>query len=173
VSDTRGYRGYAFWMNIQQDSVVSIRYTLKDAAGAVLDSSGDDALSYLHGHGNLIPGLERELTGKGVGDRLNVAIAPADGYGERDGSLVQQVARSELSGIDDLQPGMRLRAESNSGVHAVTVTHVADDTVTLDANHPLAGMTLHFDVEVTAVREASAEELSHGHVHGPDDHHHH
>jgi FKBP-type peptidyl-prolyl cis-trans isomerase SlyD len=159
-------------MNIQQDSVVSIRYTLKDDAGVVLDSSGDDALSYLHGHGNLIPGLERELTGKGVGDKLNVAIAPRDGYGARDSSLVQQVPRSALSGVPDLQPGLRLRAESSSGVHAVTVTNVADDFVTLDGNHPLAGMTLHFAVEITAVREASPEELTHGHVHGPEGHHH-
>jgi FKBP-type peptidyl-prolyl cis-trans isomerase SlyD len=160
-------------MSIQQDSVVSIRYTLKDDAGAVLDSSGDEAMSYLHGHGNLIPGLERELTGKVTGDRLSLAIAPGDAYGEHNGDLVQQVPRSALSGIEDLQPGMRLRAESSSGIRAVTVTQVAGDTVTLDANHPLAGMTLHFEVEVTAVRDASPEELSHGHVHGPDGHHHH
>jgi FKBP-type peptidyl-prolyl cis-trans isomerase SlyD len=160
-------------MSIQQDSVVSIRYTLKDDGGVVLDSSGDEALSYLHGHGNLIAGLERELTGKAAGDRLKVTVGPRDAYGERDSNLVRQVPRSALSGVEDLQTGMRLRAESNQGVHAVTVTHIADDTVTLDANHPLAGITLHFEVEITAVREASAEELAHGHVHGPDGHHHH
>ena len=159
-------------MSIHQDSVVSIHYTLKDDAGTVLDSSGDEPLSYLHGHGNLIPGLERELTGKDAGDRINVAVAPRDAYGERDGTLVREVPRSALSEIEDLQPGMRLQAESNSGVHAVTVTQVADDTVTLDANHPLAGMTLHFDVEVTSVRDASPDELWHGHAHGPGGHDH-
>jgi FKBP-type peptidyl-prolyl cis-trans isomerase SlyD len=161
-------------MSIQQDSVVSIHYTLKDGSGTVLDSSaGGEPLSYLHGHGNLIPGLERELTGKVVGDRLNVQIAPGDAYGEHDGNLVQQVPRSALSGISNLRPGMRLSAQTDGGPRSVTVTQIADDTVTLDANHPLAGVTLHFEVEIAAVRDASSEELSHGHVHRPGGHHHH
>jgi FKBP-type peptidyl-prolyl cis-trans isomerase SlyD len=161
-------------MSIQQDSVVSIHYTLKDDKGAVLDSSPEgQPLSYLHGHGNLIPGLERELTGKGAGDKLQVAIAPGDAYGEYQQELVQQVPRSALSNIPDVRPGMQLSAQTDKGPRSVTVKEVGGDTVTLDANHPLAGMTLHFAVEVADVRNASAEELAHGHVHGPGGHHHH
>lgn len=161
-------------MSIQQNSVVSIHYTLKNDAGTVLDSSaGGEPLSYLHGHGNLIPGLERELTGRAAGDRLSVKIAPRDGYGERNDQLIQTVRRSDMSGVPDVREGMRLQAQTESGqVHSVVVTHVTDDTVTIDGNHPLAGETLHFDVEITQVRDASEEELSHGHVHGPGGHHH-
>jgi FKBP-type peptidyl-prolyl cis-trans isomerase SlyD len=160
-------------MSIQKDSVVSIHYTLTDDAGKVIDkSAAGEPLSYLHGHGNLIAGLERELTGRAAGDKLSVKIAPADAYGEHNPNLVQQLPRSALSGIPDVKPGMELRAQTDQGVRHVVVKEVAADTVTLDANHPLAGMTLHFDVEVAEVRDASAEELAHGHVHGPDGHHH-
>jgi FKBP-type peptidyl-prolyl cis-trans isomerase SlyD len=161
-------------MSIQQDSVVSIHYTLKDDKGTVIDSSpAGQPLSYIHGHGNLIPGLERELAGKGAGDKLQVAITPGDAYGEYHQDLVQQVPRSALSNIPDVRPGMQLSAQTDKGPRSVTVKEVGEETVTLDANHPLAGMTLHFDVEVADVRDASAEELAHGHVHGPGGHHHH
>jgi FKBP-type peptidyl-prolyl cis-trans isomerase SlyD len=160
-------------MSIQQDQVVSIHYTLKNDAGEVLDSSAEgEPLTYLHGHGNLIAGLERELTGKNPGDRLQVKILPADGYGEYDKELVQKVPRRALKGIPKITVGMRLQAQTAEGVRAVTVSHVAGDMITLDGNHPLAGQNLNFEVEVTEVRPASAEELSHGHVHGPDGHHH-
>jgi FKBP-type peptidyl-prolyl cis-trans isomerase SlyD len=160
-------------MSIAQDQVVSIHYTLTDDAGEIIDSSsGRDPLMYLHGHGALIPGLERELTGKSAGDRLTVSIAPADGYGEYDRSLVQQVPRRALKGIANVKVGMRLQAQTAQGSRPVTVTHLSGDLVTLDANHPLAGKKLHFEVEVAAVREATAEELEHGHVHGPGEHHH-
>ncbi len=160
-------------MSIQQDQVVSIHYTLKNDAGEVLDSSAQgEPLTYLHGHGNLITGLERELTGKNAGDRLQVKIPPAQGYGEYDKALIQKVPRRALKGIPKITVGMRLQAQTEHGVRAVTVSHVAGDMVTLDGNHPLAGQNLNFEVEVAEVRPASAEELSHGHVHGPGGHHH-
>lgn len=160
-------------MQIAQDSVVSIHYTLTSDAGEVLDSSSGGApLAYLQGHGNLIPGLERELEGKRTGDRLKVRIAPADAYGEHDEQLVQDVPRAAFQGVADIQVGMQFQAQSNYGPRTVTITKVAGDTITVDGNHPLAGQHLNFDVEVTDVRAATQEELSHGHVHGPGGHHH-
>ncbi len=160
-------------MSIAPDQVVAIHYTLKNDAGDVLDQSADgEPLTYLHGHGNLIPGLEKELAGKHTGDKLQVKIAPAEAYGEYDQALVQQVPRRALKGIPEVRVGMRLQAQTAEGVRAVTVTRLAGDLVTLDGNHPLAGQNLNFEVEVGAVRAATAEELAHGHVHGPGDHHH-
>ncbi|HEY8508069.1 MAG TPA: peptidylprolyl isomerase [Steroidobacteraceae bacterium] len=160
-------------MIVDQDSVVTIHYTLRDDAGRVLDSSEpQEPISYLHGHGNLVPGLERELTGKSVGDKLNVKLSPAEGYGERDEQLVHQVPRRALQGIDNISVGMRLHARTQHGTTVVTVTKVAGDMVTLDGNHPLAGQTLNFEVEIADIRPATAEELSHGHVHGPGGHDH-
>lgn len=161
-------------MSITQDQVVSIHYTLTDDEGEVLDSSGaGEPLAYLHGHGNLIPGLERELTGKSSGDKLQVKIAPADAYGEYDQALVQRVPRRALKGVSDVRVGMRLQAQTPEGPRTLTITQVAGDMVTLDGNHPLAGKHLNFAVEVAEVRDATSEELAHGHVHGPGDHHHH
>jgi len=161
-------------MSIAHDQVVSIHYTLKNDAGEVLDSSANgEPLTYLHGHGNLIPGLERELTGKSVGDKLAVTIAPADGYGNYDKELVQRVPRRALKGIQQVRVGMQLQAQTEHGARTVTVTQLTGDLVTLDGNHPLAGQNLNFEVEVKDVRDATAEELAHGHVHGPGGHHHH
>jgi FKBP-type peptidyl-prolyl cis-trans isomerase SlyD len=160
-------------MSITQDQVVSIHYTLRDDAGEVIDASAAGApLAYLHGHGNLIPSLERELTGKSAGDRLQVKIAARDGYGEYDSALVQRLPRRALKGVPNLKVGMRLQTQGGHGARAVTVTQVVGDMVTLDGNHPLAGKNLNFEVEIAAVREATAEELTHGHVHGPGGHHH-
>ncbi|MGH8259790.1 MAG: peptidylprolyl isomerase [Steroidobacteraceae bacterium] len=160
-------------MTVKPDSVVSIHYTLKDDGGGVLDSSASgDPLTYLHGHGQLIAGLERQLEGKSSGDRLSVSIPPADGYGEYDKSLVQQIPRRTLKGIASIKVGMQLHAQTDQGPRTVTVARLAGDLVTVDGNHPLAGKNLHFDVEVADVREATAEELTHGHVHGPGGHHH-
>jgi FKBP-type peptidyl-prolyl cis-trans isomerase SlyD len=156
-------------MPIAQNDVVTIHYTLKDDADKVIDSSsGSEPLAYLHGHGNIVPGLERELAGKSAGDRLTVRIPAAEGYGEYDRALVQKVPRRSLKGIANLRVGQRLQA----GHQAVTVTHIAGDMVTLDGNHPLAGQNLNFDIEITAVRPATEEELAHGHVHGDGGHHH-
>lgn len=156
-------------MPIAYNDVVTIYYTLKDDADKVIDSSsGGEPLAYLHGHGNIIPGLERELAGKSVGDRLTVRVPAAEGYGEYDRALVQKVPRRALKGIANLRVGLRLQA----GHQAVTVTHIAGDMVTLDGNHPLAGQNLNFDVEIAGVRPATEEELAHGHVHGGGGHHH-
>ena len=160
-------------MTITRDSVVTIHYTLKDDDGAVIDSSAaGEPLAYLHGHGNIVPGLERELTGRNAGDKVSVRVAPAEGYGEYDQRLVQSVPRRALHGIKDVQPGMHLRAQTEQGPRAITVTRVAGDMVTLDGNHPLAGKHLNFDIQIEDVRPATEEELSHGHVHGHGGHHH-
>jgi FKBP-type peptidyl-prolyl cis-trans isomerase SlyD len=160
-------------MSIAQNSVVTIHYTLKDDAGEVIDSSREgDPIAYLHGHGNLVPGLERELEGKNTGDKINVSVAPDQGYGEYDKNLVQQVPRRAFQGVGKVTIGMRLHAQTPQGPRAVTVTRLVGDMVTIDANHPLAGKNLNFEVEITDVREATEEELSHGHVHGEGGHHH-
>jgi FKBP-type peptidyl-prolyl cis-trans isomerase SlyD len=160
-------------VNIAQDAVVSIHYTLTNEAGETIDSSaGGDPLAYLHGNGNLIPGLERELDGKKAGDKFSVKIAPADGYGEYDKALLQRVPRRSLRGVKDVRVGLQLQAQTQHGARTVTVTQIVGDMVTLDANHPLAGQSLSFDIEVTDVRAATEEELAHGHVHGPGGHHH-
>ena len=161
-------------MTITQDSAVTIHYTLKDEEGELIDSSvSAEPLVYLHGHGNLVPGLERELEGKKAGDTLNVTVAPADGYGEYDKALVQQVPRRALEGIPNVRPGMKLQAQTAEGPRTVVVTNIISDMVTLDANHPLAGKLLNFEIQVVDVRPATEEELSHGHVHGPGGHHDH
>ena len=161
-------------MLIGSEKVVLIHYTLTDDSGQVLDSSsGRDPLAYLHGKGNIIPGLEKALEGKQAGDKLNVAVQPAEGYGERDERLVQDVPREAFENVDEVNPGMQFQAQNEQGqARVVTVTKVADDLITIDANHPLAGANLNFDVEVTEVREPTAEELEHGHVHGPGGHNH-
>ncbi|MBV9344505.1 MAG: peptidylprolyl isomerase [Gammaproteobacteria bacterium] len=161
-------------MSIAPDHVVSIHYTLRNDAGEVLDRSADEEpLTYLHGHGNLIPGLERALAGKQPGDSLQVRVEPDEGYGSYDERLVQRVPRRALKGIQNLRLGMRLQAQTAEGARTVTVTQLAGDLVTLDGNHPLAGQTLNFEVRVAEVRAATAEELAHGHVHGPGGHAHH
>jgi FKBP-type peptidyl-prolyl cis-trans isomerase SlyD len=160
-------------MQITQNAVVLIHYTLTDETGKTIDSSaGAEPLAYVHGNGNLIPGLERALEGKQAGDALSVKVSPAEAYGEYDENLVQSVPRDVLQGIDNVRVGMQLQAQSNQGARAVTVTDVADDKVTIDGNHPLAGKNLNFEVKVTDVRTATEEELAHGHVHGPGGHHH-
>lgn len=160
-------------MQITQDAVVSIHYTLTNDKGETLDSSaGGEPLAYLHGNGNLIPGLENALNGKQAGDKLNVKIAPADGYGEYNKDLIQRVPRRSFRGISDVRVGMQFQVQSDTGPRSVTVTQVAGDMVTVDGNHALAGQNLNFEVEITEVRAATGEELSHGHVHGPGGHHH-
>lgn len=160
-------------MQITKDAVALIHYTLTDDEGKTIDSSdGGEPLAYIHGNGNLIPGLERELEGKGAGDKLDVKISPAEGYGEFDKNLIQRVPKRALKGVGNLHVGMQLHAQSEHGVRAVTVTQIQGDMVTLDGNHPLAGKNLNFKVEIVEVRAATEEELSHGHVHGPGGHHH-
>ena len=154
-------------MKIASECVVSIHYTLTDDEGAVLDSSsGGDPLSYLHGANGLIPGLEKELEGRQSGDQLKVSIPPAEGYGELDPGLIQEVPLDALAGIENLQVGMQLQSQSPDGrTQLLVVEAVGAESATLNANHALAGMTLHFEVEITGVRAATEEEVAHGHVH--------
>ncbi|CAM3945014.1 peptidylprolyl isomerase [Psychrobacter arenosus] len=152
---------------IAKDSAVLFNYTLTDEEGTVIDQSPEgQPLAYLHGHANIIPGLESQLEGKSAGDKLQAVVAPADGYGEYHDQAVQEIPRENFQGVEDIQPGMQFQSQSGDQVMLVTVKDVNDEIVTVDANHPLAGKTLTFDVEITEVREATAEELSHGHVHG-------
>ncbi len=160
-------------MHIEKNRVVRLDYTLRDEQGAVLDSSsGRGPLSYLHGKGNIIPGLEQALAGKSAGDKLDVTVPPEQGYGARDERLVQIVARAKFGEVAGLAPGMQVRANGPQGPRLVTVVRVDRDFVTVDGNHPLAGRTLHFSVQVTEVRKATHEEITHGHVHGPGGHQH-
>lgn len=160
-------------MNVQKNKVVGIDYKLTDGSGKMIDSSKDHGpLYYIQGTGSLIPGLEVELEGKKAGDHLDVKIAAKDGYGERNDGLCQSVPRSQFESTEGLEIGMQFEVETEQGELVVTVTKIEGDTVTVDGNHPLAGMDLHFDVTVKEVREATAEELAHGHVHGEHGHHH-
>lgn len=161
-------------MQIAKEKVVAIHYTLKDNNGEVLDSSeGNDPLYYLHGFGNLIQGLEDELEGKAQGDKLSVSIPPEKAYGVRNEENMLQVKKDQFEGVDNIQLGMQVQTQTEQGVQSYIVSKVFGDTVILDGNHPLAGETLNFNVEVMEIRDASKEELQHGHVHGPGGHHHH
>jgi len=160
-------------LNIEKNRVVTLHYTLLDEQGNVVESSNGRApLTYLHGKGNLIPGLERALAGKTAGDKLDVTVAPEQAYGPRDERLVQVVPRHRFGSGEGLAAGMQVRTNGPQGPRVVTVVKVERDFVTVDGNHPLAGRTLRFSVEVEDVRKATHEEVSHGHVHGPGGHHH-
>lgn len=153
-------------MNIGDNCVVSIHYTLTDDEGDELDSSiGQDPFSYLHGTRSIIPGLERALTGRQEGEALQVTIEPRDAYGEIDPELIQKVPREAFAGVEDLQEGMQFQTGEGSRTLNITVREVGDDEVTIDANHPLAGRVLHFDLRIEAVRKADDEEIAHGHIH--------
>lgn len=147
--------------------VVSMHYTLKDNEGNVIDTSaGAEPLTYLHGAGNIIPGLEKALVGKTQGDSLQVSVEPAEGYGELQPELIQVVDRAAFEGIDNIEAGMAFQAQSPDGnIQRIVVRSVDGDQVTVDGNHPLAGADLHFDVEITSVRAATEEEVAHGHPH--------
>jgi FKBP-type peptidyl-prolyl cis-trans isomerase SlyD len=160
-------------MHIADHCVASFHYTLTNDRGEVLDSSaGHRPMAYLHGAGNIVPGLEKAMAGRSAGEKFDVAVNPEEGYGAHDPKLVQVVPRRAFKGIRELKAGMRFQAEGSHGPKPVVVTKVLGDQVTIDGNHPLAGEKLHFTVEITEVRQASAEELAHGHVHGPGGHHH-
>lgn len=152
-------------MQIANDTVVSMDYTLTDDDGQVIDSSeGREPLAYLHGHNNIIPGLEEGIVGKRAGDELQVTVAPEEGYGLYQDALVQEVPREAFAGMDPIEPGMSFRADSSTGPLVVVVLEVNEDTVTVDGNHMLAGKTLHFSVAIREVRAATEEELAQGTV---------
>lgn len=162
-------------MTIQKDKVVTMHYHLTNTDdGQVLDSSqGGDPLTYLHASGTIIPGLEQALAGLDVGATTTVQVAPADAYGEFDEQMVQNLPRAEFDGIDNLEVGMRLQAQDQDGNEFVVhIASIEGDEVVIDGNHPLAGVPFTFEIEIVAVRDATTEELEHGHAHGEGDHHH-
>ena len=161
-------------MTIENNKVVTLEFTVKNATtDEVIESSeGGEPLLYLHGHSNLVPGLEKALAGKQVGDKYDVTVNPEEGYGVRDESLVQEVPKDAFQGVDNISVGMAFTADGPQGQVVVEVTKIEGETVTIDANHPLADVTLAFSGEIKEIREASKEELDHGHVHGPGGHHH-
>ena len=160
-------------MQIENDKVVTLNYTLSDDAGNVIDSSSDGDFAYLHGAGNIIPGLENALLGKVSGDELSLRIPPEDAYGPREDDKKVVVPRDMFPTNADIEAGMQFHAQGPDGQDLlVTVVDVADDRITVDGNHPLAGVTLNFQVKVVEVRSATPEEISHGHVHGPGGHAH-
>jgi len=154
-------------MQVQDRAVVGIHYTLKNDAGETLDSSeGGDPLHYLHGSGGIIKGLESALEGKGIGDKMDVVVEPEDGYGVHREELVQEVPRSAFGSVQDIQVGMMFQAQTDTGMVPIRVAAVTADTVTVDGNHELAGERLHFSVSIEEVREATQQEIDHGHAHG-------
>jgi FKBP-type peptidyl-prolyl cis-trans isomerase SlyD len=160
-------------MQINVNHVVTLNYTLKDSDDNILDKSDDGSFCYLHGASNIIPGLEDALAGKVAGEAFSVSIPPEEAYGIHDESKSQDVPRDMFPPEQDIEAGMQFNAQGpDDQVIVVTVKQVEGDTVTVDGNHPLAGVTLNFDVTVMEVRDATAEELEHGHVHGPHGHHH-
>ena len=152
---------------IENNLVVSMHYKLTDNEGSVLDSSeGADPLTYLHGQGNIIIGLEKMMTGKTVGDSLQVTVQPSEGYGEIQDEMVQVVGKDSFDGIESVEVGMTFEAQSPDGtMQSIEIMEVDGDDITIDFNHPLAGVTLNFDVQVVSVREATKEEIEHGHAH--------
>ena len=162
-------------MIIAQNRVVQMHYILTDEEGRTIDSSeGNEPLAYIQGIGNVIPGLEDALEGKAKGDKLKVTIAPEDGYGQRLDEMVQTVAKEGFKSEEgeELVAGMQVQIETNNGPSIAMVTKIEGEDVILDLNHPLAGVTLNFDIEVVDVRASTEEEIEHGHVHGPGGHHH-
>ena len=160
-------------MQIAERTVASFHYTLTNDAGTVIDSSaGADPLTYLHGVGHIVPGLEQAMAGHQAGDKFDVVVSPEEGYGTPNDMLIQVVPREAFQGVDDIQVGMQFQAQTPQGAISVVITKVEDGLVTVDGNHPLAGQNLNFAIEVVDVREATVEEVVHGHVHGAGGHHH-
>ena len=160
-------------MQIEKHRVVTLAYTLKDNDDNILDRSDDGSFCYLHGAGNIIPGLENALSGRNTGEELSVSIPPEEAYGVHDAGKTQVVPREMFPPEQEIEPGMQFHAQSPDGqTLIVTVSSVKGEEITVDGNHPLAGVQLNFDVRIMDVREATGEEIDHGHVHGPGGHQH-
>lgn len=159
---------------VGKDMVVTFHYTLRNESGDILDSSsGAEPLSYLHGYKNIVPGLEKALLGKAVGAQFKVTVPPAEGYGDREDEMVIKVPRKEWDLPEHVGAGEIVELQSPEGhVVPAVIVEIGAEVVVLDANHPLAGEQLFFEIELTAIRSATQEELAHGHVHGPGGHHH-
>jgi FKBP-type peptidyl-prolyl cis-trans isomerase SlyD len=160
-------------MQIGDQKVVTLHYTLTDNDGKVIDKSEDGSFAYLHGASNIIPGLEDALTGKSAGEEMSVSVSPEQAYGVRDESMLQQVPKNMFEDTSQIAVGTQFHAQGPNGeMLVVTVMDVQEEHVVVDGNHPLAGVELNFDVKIIDVRDASEEEVEHGHVHGPGGHHH-
>ena len=160
-------------MQIEQNSVVTLHYTLKDNDGNIIDQSDDGSFLYLHGAMNIIPGLENALAGKSAGDEFSVTVSPEEGYGVKDPGRIQEVPKEMFDNVDEIKPGVQFHAQGPDGqAVVVTVIEVKEGAVLIDGNHALAGVDLNFSVTVVDVREATEEEMSHGHVHGEHGHQH-
>lgn len=160
-------------MTIDNNKVITIDYTLYDEQKNVLDTTqNEEPLSYIHGIGAIIPGLESALMGKTVGDEINVTVNPEDGYGVRNENLVMQVNKKEFQKAynNDVRIGMMFQAQTGDRISLFTITEIGDESLTVDGNHPLADMTLEFDVKIVDIRDATEEELEHGHIHQGDEH---
>ena len=160
-------------MQAEKDKVVSIHYSVSEEPGVEIETShGRPPMAFLFGHGNIIPGLEQAIAGRAVGDTFDAVIEPEQGYGKRREDFVQRVPKKYFRDGEHLKPGMSTTLNTRDGQRSVTVLKVGSSVVDVDLNHPLAGKTLRFAVEITDVRDASEEELAHGHAHGPEGHHH-
>lgn len=160
-------------MKLTKDKVALIDYTLKNDEGQILDSSeGHGPLAFIQGHNNIIPGLEKALEGKKAGDKIQATIAPEDGYGPQHDQLIQSVPLDQFEDKSQIEIGAQFEVQLPHGLHIATITQLGDTHATIDLNHPLAGETLHFDVTIADVRDATEEELAHGHVHGEGGHDH-
>lgn len=153
-------------MTIENDKVITINYVLKDDKDVLIDESKDGSFCYLHGASNIIPGMENALTGRSIGDQFNLVIEPTDAYGEYNPEMTQVVDRSMFEATENIEAGMQFQAQDQQGhMMIITVASVDGDQITIDGNHPLAGVTLYYDIEVIDIRDATEEEISHGHVH--------
>lgn len=160
-------------MQIESNSVVTLHYTLKDNDGNIIDQSDDGSFLYMHGAMNIIPGLENALAGKSAGDEISVKVSPEEGYGEKDDDRIQEVPKNMFDSAEEIKVGVQFHAQGPDGnAVVVTVIEVKDEAVVIDGNHALAGVELNFEVKIVDVREASEEEVEHGHVHGPHGHQH-
>lgn len=159
-------------MNIADNTVVEFHYRLSDADGQIETSHDSDPMLYLHGHGNIIPGLEKALLGKTVGDQVQVVLPPEEAYGVPQTDAIQRIPVKHLQGAKKWKPGMVARVQTEQGPRQVTVVKVGLKQADVDTNHPLAGRTLTFDVEIVSVRAAEKEEIAHKHAHGKGGHHH-
>jgi len=161
-------------MKVEDKKVVAIEYTLKNDSGEVLDSNkGEDMLFFIQGEGNIVPGLEKEMAGKSTGDNFEVVVKAAEGYGIYDDEKIRRIPRAQLKHLKGLKEGMSLQMRGPEGVEMITVTKVSEEEVVADGNHPLAGQNLHFQIRIGEIRDATKDELAHGHAHGPGGHHHH
>ena len=160
-------------MTIENDKVVLMNYTLTNEKNDVIDTSdGREPLAYIQGYQNIIPGLEKEMAGKKVGDKFKAVVQPEEGYGKFNPALLQELEKSIFQGVDKIEVGMQFQTQLEDGPIIMSVTKVEGEKVTVDGNHPLADQVLTFDVEVMEIREATAEELEHRHVHGVGGHQH-